>query len=171
MPLMIDGYNLLHHSGLLPKRLGPGGLERARRALLGRLAGQLTPEEAADTTIVFDAKETPRDHEHDLQIQGIRVLYAVGYEDADELLEELIRRAPTPRKLLVVSSDLRVQRAAKRRRAHWEASDSWWESLNQRSRTPASPPPRENSEKPDSLTDEVDVDYWLRNFGFEPPDD
>jgi uncharacterized protein len=168
MPLMIDGYNLLHHSGLLPKRLGPGGLERARLALLGRIAGLLTPEQAADTTIVFDAKDSPRDQERELRVHGIRVLYAVEHEEADELLEELIRRAPTPRKLLVVSSDLRVQRAAKRRKARWEASDTWLDSLRQRARTPEPAPP---PEKPNGVTDDVDVDYWLRSFGFDPRDE
>jgi uncharacterized protein len=166
MSILIDGYNLLHHSGLLPRRLGPGGLERARRALLGTLGGLLTPDEAAQTVIVFDAKESPIDGSEKEQFQGIQVRYAVEYDEADELLEELIRRDPTPKKLLVVSSDLRVRRAARRRRAQSEASETWFDSLQQRRRTPghsARPP-----EKPDPISDEVDVDYWLRNFGFEP---
>lgn len=171
MSILIDGYNLLHHSGLLPRRLGPGGLERARRALLGTLGGLLTPKEAAQTTVVFDANKSPPDGTPTERIQGIQIRYAVEYEEADELLEELIRREPTPKKLLVVSSDLRVQRAARRRRAHTESSETWFDSLKQRRQTPDihSLPPE--NEKPDPISDEVDVEYWLRNFGFQPPEE
>jgi uncharacterized protein len=168
MPLLIDGYNLLHHSGLLPRRLGPGGLERARTAMLGTLAGLLAPDELEHTTVVFDAKEAPPDGERAERIQGIRVLYATGYDEADDLLEELIRREPTPKRLLVVSSDVRIQRAARRRRAEWESSEDWIESLRRRQRIQGTRPA--DPEKPEAVVDDEDVDYWLRSFGFDRPD-
>ena len=41
MALIIDGYNLLHASGILGRGIGPGGLERSRSALLNFLAESL----------------------------------------------------------------------------------------------------------------------------------
>ena len=38
MALLIDGYNLLHASGILGRGVGPGGLERSRLALLNFVA-------------------------------------------------------------------------------------------------------------------------------------
>ena len=38
MRYVIDGYNLLYAMGLVHARMGPHGLEKARLALLGRLA-------------------------------------------------------------------------------------------------------------------------------------
>ena len=45
MRILIDGYNLLHVSGILRRGLGPGSLERARNPLLNRLVTLLPPEE------------------------------------------------------------------------------------------------------------------------------
>ena len=42
---------------------------------------------------------------------GIHVRFAVDEGEADALLEDLIRRAATPRKLILVSDDHRIQRA------------------------------------------------------------
>lgn len=152
MRLLIDGYNLLFQSGLLPRRRGPDGLERARRALLRTLAGLLRPEEVGQTVIVFDARQRPAQASPNEFLDGITVRYAVDYPEADELLEELIRRESTPKRLTVVSSDHRVLQAARRRRAIGVAAEAWWdERLQQRGR---SPDPRDDEdeshvEKPD----------------------
>ena len=58
MPLLIDGYNLLHAAGLARRRYGPGGLEKARGSLLGFLAASLG-NETSQTTVVFDAAAPP----------------------------------------------------------------------------------------------------------------
>ena len=70
----------------------------------------------SQTTIVFDAKQAPPGLPHQLDHGGITVIFARGYDDADELIEELIASNSTPRRLTVVSSDHRIQRAARRRR-------------------------------------------------------
>ena len=43
------------------------------------------------TTVVFDARDPPPDRPREYQWHGMTVRYAVGYEDADTLLEELIQ--------------------------------------------------------------------------------
>lgn len=55
---LIDGYNLLHASGVF----GMGGrtpLEASREALLDWLGEVLSDAERQRTTIVFDAREAP----------------------------------------------------------------------------------------------------------------
>lgn len=165
MRILIDGYNLLHVSGILRRGLGPGSLERARNALLNRLVALLSPEERVETVIVFDAKEGPRDLPTELDHQGILVRFARDFEEADDLLEYLIRTHSAPRQLLVVSSDHRVQKAAKRRRAKVNDSEPW---LNQLHLTETDTEVEEIS--PDPKRDPLDprqVVKWMREFGYE----
>ena len=149
MRVLIDGYNLLFQSGLLPRRRGPDGLQRARRSLIRHLARLLEPEAVERTVVVFDAQQQPPGIDTVEKLHGITVLYAVNYEDADELLEELIRREPTPKRLLVVSSDRRIQRAARRPRAHPVDSFEWWNELQSPGPGRDEPLDDEDEEKPD----------------------
>ncbi len=54
MPFLIDGYNLLHVTGILGTGSRAGTLERARLALLNFLA---TTEKACSLGNVFSAKK------------------------------------------------------------------------------------------------------------------
>jgi uncharacterized protein len=166
MPILIDGYNLLHATGITGRSGGPGGLERSRLALLNFLAASLEPGDLPHTTVVFDAHEAPSGLPRVVQHQGLTVRFAARYESADELIEELIRGDSAPRRLVVVSSDHRIQRAAKRRKAKAIDSDVWYAELV-----------RARRERQESLSDvparpavpllEEDVNYWLRQFGGE----
>lgn len=124
MALLIDGYNLLHASGIFPDD-GPPTLERARVALLDFLAERLPSKELARTTIVFDAAQAPPGLPRALSHRGLAVRFARRGRSADELLEELIATEPDPRNLTVVSSDHRVQRAARQRGARFIDSEVW----------------------------------------------
>ena len=116
MGILIDGYNLLNATGVEGTGAGTE-LERARRGLLQFLSRTLTADESSATTIVFDAQGAPPGLPIQESFQGITVLFSKGYAEADDLLEELIAADHVPRKLLVVSSDHRLQRAARRRKA------------------------------------------------------
>ena len=106
---------------------GPGGLERSRLALLNFLAESLEPAEMPRTTVVFDAREAPPGPAADAgDHRGLTVRFAARDDDADTLIEELIRADSAPRRLTVVSSDHRLQRAAHRRRARAVDSDVWY---------------------------------------------
>lgn len=165
MTLLIDGYNLLHASGILGRGIGPGGLERSRHALLNFLVESLDPAEVPHTVVVFDAPSSARSVPHTYEHRGLTVHFSSGHADADELIEQLIRRDSTPRRLTVVSSDHRVQRAAKRRRARAVDSDKWFASVLRAriDKRRAAPP----ATKPPAPLDEYQVRYWLRQFGAE----
>ena len=113
MPLLIDGYNLLHVSGVFGQGTALTELHRSREALLAFLAASLAPTERAHTTIVFDAAGAPPGLPQSFAYEGIQVQFARDPGNADELLERLIAAHDTPRKLVVVSGDHRVQRAAR----------------------------------------------------------
>jgi predicted RNA-binding protein with PIN domain len=165
MALLIDGYNLLHASGILPRGRGPGSLERARLALLNFLVESLEPAELARAVIVFDAPDTPRILPGELVHRGLKVYFARGPEGADERIEELIRQDSAPRKLVVVSSDHRLHRAARRRRAHPIDSDRWHGQLI--ARRFSKPADAAAPAKPASPSGPDDVAYWLEQFAVD----
>jgi uncharacterized protein len=166
MPTLIDGYNLLHATGIVGRGVGPGGLERSRMALVGFLAASLPADERTRTTVVFDAHDAPPGLPRVVRHQDITVQYAAKHESADALIEELIRADSAPRRLVVVSSDHAVQRAARRRRAKSVDSDVWYAELIRlrRERTEAVP---DAPERPPVPLLEEDVNYWIRQFGGE----
>ncbi|MHC4176667.1 MAG: NYN domain-containing protein [Planctomycetota bacterium] len=132
MSLLIDGYNLLSAVGILGRGVGPGSLERARLALLNFLAESLDPHDVPRTTVVFDAADPPAGLPRSVGHRGLTVRFASQYEDADALIEELIRADSAPRRLTVVSSDHRLQRAARRRKARFVDSDVWYGEIVRR---------------------------------------
>jgi predicted RNA-binding protein with PIN domain len=163
MRILIDGYNLLHASGIFADAAPRRGTElaSARTALLRFLAERLEPHTRRQTVVVFDASAAPRGLPRHEVCFDLQVHYAVGFPEADALLEELIRRHHAPRQLTVVSSDHRVQRAARRRRAAAVDSQRWLKSLvAQKHATQAGAQPA----KPSSPPGEDEVQYWLRQF-------
>ena len=155
MKILIDGYNLIFQCGFQGRSAGSDALERARLRLLSELASKLDEATCAKTTVVFDAKNRPVKAVEDESFHhGIRVLFAATHGDADSLIEELVKQHFSPKQLTVVSSDHRVQLAAKRRKAQAIDSDVWLDSLDN---------PRTND------TNLVDEKKSLDNFNPFPP--
>ncbi len=167
MATLIDGYNLLHATGILGRNIGPGSLARARSALLNFLAASLSQSDRATTQVVFDARDAPRGVPSEEQHRGITVRYAVGYDDADALMAELIRVHSAPRTLVVVSSDRQVQRVAKRRRAIAIDSETWYDQLCHQ-RTSQTHPETSDDSKPVVPVTDAELADWLQAFGNTP---
>lgn len=144
MLLLIDGYNLLNTCDIFPRGRQAGTLAAAREALLKFLAQTLDPKLRSRTTIVFDAASAPPGLPRQASWEGISVQFAPRKSTADEVLEELIGSAADPRHLLVVSSDHRVQRAARQRGAQWIDSEKWYADLVAKTRNAAEVPNLEN---------------------------
>ncbi len=169
MALLIDGYNLLHASGILPRGIGPGTLERARGALLNFLVESLQPEELARAVVVFDARAAPVGRPRTVTHRGLKVHFAPNPGDADALIEQLILQDSSPRRLTVVSSDHRLQRAAKRRRAQAIDSDRWYGEIVRR-RMGRGKALADEPAKPTGPLSGGEVALWLKQFGMEPAD-
>jgi|SoiMethySBSTD1v2_1073268.scaffolds.fasta_scaffold821109_2 predicted RNA-binding protein with PIN domain len=171
MLLLIDGYNLLHVSGLFGPEEGPPTLERSRLALLEFLERRLAESVRKKATIVFDAASAPPGLPSTLQHAEMVIRFAPRKSSADDLIAELIAQEADPRHLTVVSSDHAVQRAARQRGASYVDSEIWFRELRQAA--PASTP----DEKPQSpvLGNPFPPGYAeeeaaeLRDFGGFPP--
>ena len=145
MLLLVDGYNLLHASGLFGPEDGPPTLERSRAALIDFLGQKLPESLRKKTTIVFDAAAAPPGLPPEFRHAEMQVRFAPRKSSADELIAELILQEADPRHLTVVSSDHAVQRAARQRGANYVDSEVWFRELRQ---SPATQTPAE--EKPQS---------------------
>ena len=98
--------------------------------------------------------------------RGLTVRFARGYENADALIEELICAETAPRQLTVVSSDHRLHRAARRRRARAVDSDGWYAEILRRRLDRRQSPPALPA-KPHVPLSEAEVAAWLERFGGE----
>lgn len=164
MALLIDGYNLLHATDIFGEGSGAGSFQRSREALLAFLATSLKDSERAETTIVFDATEAPPGLPHQYTVDAMHVVYARDYPDADALLEELIEQHPAPRGLTVVSSDHRVQRAARRGGARRIDSADWYADLWQRRIELRRQQLKAVPEKPMGQLSAKEIAYWVEQF-------
>ena len=139
--VIIDGYNLMHAVGLARQQYGPGDLEVCRNRLLQQLSARLNSTASGRTTVVFDAFGSNGNTNRLQEREGITIIYAPAGTDADSELERMIAAHSTPKRLLVVSSDHRLHKAAQRRKAKAIDSDVFWDSLDPESsqlRDPAS---------------------------------
>jgi predicted RNA-binding protein with PIN domain len=170
MRWLLDGYNVMHANGLLGPKLGREGFRRARRRFLDDLSSALGPEASQQTTVVFDATAHPADFGLNTSYRGLGIVFALGDENADARIEQLIMADANPRSLAVVSSDRRIRQAAERARAravtaaeYWELIDDLKERKNRRSapEDPAAPGRAGTGREP--VDDESA--HWLEIFG------
>lgn len=166
MPLLIDGYNLLHVTGIIGPDTAAGSLQSSRLALLNFLAASIAPADVPETTVVFDAHNAPPGLPQLVYHRGMTIRFAKKHATADDLIEELVAAATSPRQLIVVSSDHRIQRAARRRRAKAVDSEVWYAELIRRRRAREEAAQDAPARPPVPLLEE-DVNYWLREFGGE----
>lgn len=168
MPTIIDGYNLIFSCGLEGKKRTPQSLEKARARLISTVSASIAASERTQTTIVFDAKRLPtKETKADSIVHDIRILYAVDYDEADTLIEELIAKHSTPKKLTVVSSDHRLQTAATRRKATAIDSDVWYDRLLEHAESDGAkaPPPSDK----DAAIQSLESTDWAAEFGSIDP--
>lgn len=130
MKVLIDGYNLVFECGLHGKRVNADSLAKGRQKLLRSIVNAVAPHQLPGFTVVFDAqKQLVSGQREQSQFEQIRVLYSINHADADEMIEHLIRQHSAPKQLTVVSSDHRIQKAARRRKARSMDSGKWYDEL------------------------------------------
>lgn len=99
--LIIDGYNLLHHSPKL-SALMKTDIQLARNRLVRRIENT-AHRLAEQTTIVFDGREAGQDDA--LTSAHLEIYYSPGHLSADTIIERLVERYAEPAHILVVTSD------------------------------------------------------------------
>jgi len=186
--ILIDGYNVIAPAAPPGRRavdarvrssgaaapLAAHWLHAERMRLLHRLAEHLDPELAGKTHVIFDSAAGNRHGPDVLRIHGIHVRFAVSHDEADDLIEELIAAHHSPKRLTVVSSDHRLQVAARRAGAKAFDAQPWLDALlDGRVMLAIAWPPRgrktqaqvrqHDRHKPEQV-DPGDVEQWLRAF-------
>jgi predicted RNA-binding protein with PIN domain len=158
---LIDGYNLLHQTGALSGRTSSAGLQKARLGLLGMLRGAFG-EDAGLVTVVFDAARASPGATEVQDYHGIQVRFAIHQDQADDLIEELIRKAAAPSQLTIVSDDHRVQKAARRRHCPVLGCGEFLDMLARRRKQGKQRGP-DVASKPQRLSGE-ETEHWLKEF-------
>ncbi len=171
--LVIDGYNVVPPIAPPGRSTGQDWLQQERMGLVRRLADHLPKKIADQTCVVFDAANPPRDRAAEFQFQGITVRFAVGYPQADDLIEEIIQQHTSAKRLTVVSSDHRIHVSAKRRGATPFDSEPWFDALLDGrlqlaiSRTESGQGRAVEKTKPEPNVSDKDVGSWMKEFGFD----
>jgi len=156
---IIDGSNLLWSvwgAGTGPENVSDVGLCRLVGAYLRRIGrtGEL----------VFDGTG-PRDKTGFDNIDGVEVVFAGVGTDADTVIEGKIKANTAPRRLTVVSSDNRLRRAARARRANAVKSEELWSDMQRELRRKKRG--REPNGKLHGLSD-GETEQWFDFFGMGP---
>ena len=103
------------------------------------------------------------------KVRSITVEFADPGGDADTVIEDLIRGHNSPRQVRVVSSDHRIQRAAKRRRCRFIDSEEWLARLEKRAarqmKANRKPMSVEEAVKFGGQLAPAEVERWMREFG------
>jgi predicted RNA-binding protein with PIN domain len=163
MPVLVDGYNLLHATREYEEAADWG------RQQLCRLLIEWAQRKREEVVVVFDGVAPRGALGEQLHGKGIGVIYSGAGRSADALIAQMIEASSAPRRLLVVSSDRQVQRAARRRRCRHVGSPVFFtgvvRALSTRRASAAEPAEKREGTAPQ------DVDRWLRQFGYDGKDE
>lgn len=156
--VIIDGHNLLWSIQQTNKDLEP-----ISSVQLCRVVGRYLKLTGEKGEIVFDGIGPPDKSGFD-EISSLEVFFTGRSTDADTVIETKIKADTSPRRLIVVSSDRRIRKAAHTRKAIPVRSEKFWDDVRrQLSRKTATAEP---IEKQIGLS-EGETEQWLKFFDIE----
>ncbi len=135
------------------------------RSMLCDTLGSWARRFREDVHIVFDGPEPDAQRARQIGHPDLRVTFSGAGVPADTVIQAVLESDSAARRLIVVSSDRAVARAARRRRARSATVDEFWSRVQRDlSRPPRNAP--EPTEKRDGLSPGATRE-WLEEFGFE----
>jgi len=158
MPLIIDGYNLLHSIHKTNE-----DSDAISDIQLCRIVDIFLTQTGQKGEIIFDGTGPPDKSKFD-NTTKLEVLFAGRGGDADTVIENKIKASTDAKRLTVVSSDRRVLRAARAKRAAAIKSNVFWDNLQRqlsRKKTAREPPAKRRG------LSESETEQWLKFFGLE----
>ena len=158
MPVVIDGNNLLYAARTIE---GPSPL--IGRSMLCQTVGSWARRRNERVHIVFDGPSPPGALAKQIASPDIQVTYSGRGISADAVLCGILETDSAARRLVVVSSDRALMRAAKRRRARPIRSEEFWVRLRRDLARPARQR-IEPEEKEAGLSPQA-TEQWLDEFG------
>jgi len=162
VPVLVDGNNLLH-AARGAEQTGP----LVGRSLLCDALAKWARRRRERVHVVFDGRAPRPDLAKQIGTSDIRVSYS-GRRSADAVLIETLETDSAARRILVVSSDHEIIRAARRRRAKAMRSGEFW-TMVQRDLSRPKAKPAEPPEKRRGLTPPA-AEQWLKEFGLGQED-
>ena len=161
MAVIVDCYNVLHVS--MPMSLA--GLDEA--GLCRLMARGPWARGQGRLVVVCDGRPKPLGTTQS-PAPAVELVYAGRGRSADGVIMDMIARDSAPRRLLVVSSDREIQRAARRRRAKVCASDAFVRELASVRRNPGRNTDHASAKTSDAGLPPDEVREWLDTFGIAP---
>ncbi len=179
MPLIIDTFNVLHTTGVLPPELASycdvdglvqllmrsryrnerielvcdGSPDRpAAKGAVG--AGVISPGEAAGESPQRESAERP---------SNVNIRYSGPGREADDVIAHLLRHSTAPRSLVVVSSDGAVLRTSRKRKCRTLSSQQFLQHLTTDHAATGTGLPAPIAKPPGGLSDDQ-VEAWLEVF-------
>ena len=156
--LIIDAFNVLHTDGVLPAHLANPGVPGLVRLLANSRYAK------REITLVCDGGgSTSRSG---VKMNPVRILYSGGGREADDVIEDLIERFHRGNELEIISSDRRLKKAARRKKARCTPSAEFLRNL-------ANDAGSRQKNRPNSPRIQVPLDVysvaaWCEEFGFDP---
>ena len=158
MPLLIDGNNLLYAAN----DVGTSDLLIGRSMLCDTI-GAWAKRRDQRVHIVFDGPAPSAQRAEQIGNPVLEVSFSGAGISADAVIVEIVETDSAARRLLVVSSDREIVRAARRRQARVMRSSEFWTTL-QRDLARPEPEHVEPEEKVAGSSPAV-VQEWLDEFG------
>jgi predicted RNA-binding protein with PIN domain len=156
--IIIDGHNLLHSIYKMEE-----DSEVISDIGLSRIIGRYLKLTGQKGEIIFDGTG-PRDKVIFDRVDGVEVLFAGIGTDTDTVIEGKIKTNTAPKRLMIVSSDRRLRRAARSRKATSIKSEDFWNSVQKQ--LSRKRPKKEPTAKRQGLS-ESETKQWLEIFGLE----
>ena len=158
----------MHAAGIARRRYGPGDLERCRNQLNRLLTDLLGRAALSRTSVVYDAFDSTSDANRSQDHAGLHVLFAPKGTDADTEIERLLNQHSSPKQVLVVSSDHRLHKAARRRKSHCVDSEDFLAGIETSADTDArQPQPRSQRRSPQENVSHAAVEEQLQSWADE----
>ncbi|MBN1972603.1 MAG: NYN domain-containing protein [Sedimentisphaerales bacterium] len=155
---IIDGYNLLHTVIKTDE-----SCETITDIQLCRIINNYFQITGQKGELVFDGTG-PREKNAFENLSNLEVFFAGAGTDADTIIEDKIKADSAPKRLVIVSSDRRLRKAAHAKKSVSVKTDEFWTNLNKQLNKKR--PIREPGAKRQGLT-ESETKKWLEIFGIE----
>lgn len=159
MPIIVDGHNLLRAVQKIDEQF-----YQLSEPALCRIISEYLQLVKDSGEVIFDGSGPP---EKGGFYKNLEIFFAGYASDADTIIENKIKASTAPKRLVVVSSDRRLRKAASVRKAAAVKSEMFWNEViaafGRRDKKKAAAEP---SQKFKGLS-ESETKQWLKLFGLD----
>ena len=162
--IIIDGYNLIEATPEQFKKMPT--LENRRNHLLKMI--QSTPQLKNITVyVIFDGKSSERNHLKYRQ-KNISIIFSGKEQDADAVIQKMIRQNASRKSLHIISSDREIQHTARDHHARISSSQEFWKQL--RDKRPVQTNLNKSVSGGEKELNKSEVQEWLDIFNKGKPE-